>query len=182
MLRAIFTDETALNATDSLYISAGYVSDNKGAINLTSKILPHSFYSNTVHALAVNPPFKCTGLTKTSVGMLLDGNGKKVKSGFAQIGFLPKESLDFYYFVKVLPNRSTMLPKKLTKPPIIPSQSYVSCGNGFEAFAVTNFTGNNIQVYELNDYSYRPVLVYGKSYLKNLYRQGQSVQDNEQNR
>ncbi|MDA8273007.1 MAG: hypothetical protein M0Z72_04635 [Deltaproteobacteria bacterium] len=179
-LGAIFTDETALNATNSLYISAGYISDNKGAINLTSKILPHSFYSNTVHPLYNNSlPFKCAGLTKTSVGMLLNGNGKKVKSGFTQMGFLPQGSLDFYYFVKVLPNPSTMLPKKLTKPPIIPSQSYVSCGNGYEAFAVTNLTGNNIQVYELNDYSSWPVLVYGKSYRKNLYRQGQSVQDNE---
>lgn len=65
---------------------------------------------------------------------------------------------------------------KLSAPPALPSRPYVSCGNGYEAFAVINLNGN-IQVYAVNDYSSNPTLVYGKSYRKYILRQNvQSTQ------
>lgn len=156
-LGAIFTDETAFNATNSMYISAGYNSTNKGTVNLNSTISPHKFYRQNIYN-PTNSSLKCIN------GVLEDTSGHKIKSGFPNLGFLPKGELYFYYFVKVLPQPSKGVPKKLTKLPFIPIQPYVSCGNGFEAYAISNITSNNIQVYEINDYTSSPVLVYGKPY------------------
>ena len=151
--RAISTYETAFNATNSTYISAGYYS-TKG-LNLSVDTIPHTMYSGEIPSPA-QPPYKC-------VNSSLENNSGKIMAGFPNMGFLPKGKIYFYYFVKALSSPSTTLPAKLSSPPALPSQPYVSCGNGYEAFAVINLNGN-IQVYAVNDYSSNAVLVYGKPY------------------
>ena len=168
MLGAIFTDETAFNATNSSYISAGYYS-TKG-LNLSVNTIPHTMYSGEIPSTA-QPPYKC-------INSSLENNSGKIMAGFPNMGFLPRGKIYFYYFVKALSSPSKTLPAKLSSPLALLSQPYVSCGNGFEAFAVTNLNGN-IQVYAVNDYSSNAVLVYGKSYRK--YLQRQNIQNNEQN-
>lgn len=164
-LGAIYTDEMAFNAMNDTYISAGYYS-TKG-LNLSVNTFPHKLYTEKIPSTA-RPPFKC-------VDNILKNKSGKIKSGFPIIGFSPMGKINFYYFIKALPSASKTLPVKLSSPPALPSQPYVSCGNGYEAFAVSNFTGNNIQVYAVNDYSANPVLVYGKSYRK-LRQNVQSTQ------
>jgi hypothetical protein len=165
-LGAIFTDETAFNVINSLYISAGYLSDRGAAVSPDATTQAHNFYkpgikvSNYVAAA----PFKCSGLTNNKTGILETNSGTLVKGGFVNMGFAPMGKLYFYYFVKALPKASTQAPHKLTSIPKFPSNPDVACGNGFEAFAVSNFTGSNLQVYEINDYTSTPILVYGKSY------------------
>ena len=161
MLGAIFTDETAFNATmTSSYISAGYYSTR--GLNLSVDTITHTMYSGGIPSPA-QPPYKC-------VNGSLENNSGKIMAGFPNMGFLPRGKIYFYYFVKALSSPSKTLPAKLSSPPALPSQPYVSCGNGYEAFAVINLNGN-IQVYAVNDYSSNAILVYGKSYQKNLYRQ-----------
>ncbi len=152
-LSAIFTDEIAFNAMTSSYISAGYYS-TKG-LNLSVDTIPHIMYSGKIPSPA-QPPYKC-------VNSSLENNSGKIMAGFPNIGFLPRGKIYFYYFVKALSSPSKTLPAKLSSPPALPSQPYVSCGNGYEAFAVINLNGN-IQVYAVNDYSSNVVLVYGKPY------------------
>ena len=182
-LGAIFTDETAFNATNSTFISAGYMAD-KGA-NITFPVKPHPFYYG-MHYYVDTQPYHCTGITDSKTGELTDngynsfangakrtvvsGAGTRAKGGFGNLGFLPSGRLYFYYYVKALPVASTVIPAKLNAPPAFPLQSNGICGDGYEAFAVTNI-GGNVQVYAVNDYSSIPVLVYGKSYkaVKPLY-------------
>lgn len=168
-LGAIFTDETAFNAMNNTYISAGYYS-TKG-LNLSVNIIPHSFYAVKA-PIPSNLPFKCSnGIIKNNLG--------KIKAGFSNIGFLPRGPLHFYYFIKTFSNPSKTLPAKLSAPPVAPSRRYVSCGKGFEAFAVTNIHGN-IQVYAVDDYSPTPTLIYGKSYRKYIIIR-QNVRDTQNN-
>jgi len=164
-LGAIFTDETAFNAVNSLYISAGYFSDKAVAISSGVATQAHNFYKIGMKIPNyANGPFKCSGLSSNKTGILETNSGTPVKGGFVNMGFRPRGKLYFYYFVKVLPKVSTQAPHKLMSIPKFPSNQDVACGNGFEAFAISNFSGNNIQVYEINDYASSPVLVYGKSY------------------
>jgi len=164
-LGAIFTDETAFNAVNSLYISAGYFSDEGAAISSGVTTQAHSFYKTGIKIPNfAAAPFKCSGLSSNKTGILETKSGTPVKGGFVNMGFRPRGKLYFYYFVKVLPKVSTQPPHKLMSVPKFPSNQDVACGNGFEAFAISNFSGNNVQVYEINDYTSSPVLVYGKSY------------------
>lgn len=175
-LSAIFTDETAFDATSSTFISAGYMAD-KGA-GITFPVKPHPFYYG-MHYYVDIPPYRCTGMTNSKAWELTDngynafangaertvasGAGTMAKGGFGDLGFLPNSMLYFYYYVKALPAASTAIPAKLNAPPAFPLQLNGVCGNGYEAFAVTNIAGN-VRVYAVNDYSSNPVLVYGKSY------------------
>lgn len=152
-LGAIFTDETAFNATDSTYISAGYYS-TKG-LNLSGNTQLHTFYNGNKAPTVAQYPYKC-------VNNVLESKTGKVTAGFPNLGFMPKGKLYFYYFVITSPKASTAPPAKLSAPTSLSSQPYVSCGNGYEAFAVINI-GGNIQVYAVNDYSSNPILVYGNS-------------------
>jgi hypothetical protein len=151
-LKAISTDETAFNATNSTYISAGYYS-TKG-LNFSRNTQPHTFYNGNKAPAAAQPPYKC-------VNNVLESKTGKVTAGFPNLGFMLNGKPYFYYFVKTSPKASTAPPVKLSAPPSLPSTPYVSCGNGYEAFAVINF-GGNIHVYAVNDYSSVPILVYEK--------------------
>ena len=164
-LGAIFTDETAFNAVNSLYISAGYLSDKRAAVSPGITTQVHSFYKPGIKVSNFTAaPYKCSGLSGNKTGILETNSGAPVKDGFVNIGFGPMGKLYFYYFVKALPKASTQAPHKLTSIPKFPSSPDVPCGNGFEAFAISNFRGNNLQIYEINDYTSIPILVYGKAY------------------
>jgi len=164
-LDAIFTAETAFNATNSMYISAGYFADKGAAISPGVTTQAHSFYKTGMKIPNyANGSFKCSGLSSNKTGILETNSGTPVEGGFLNMGFMPKGKLYFYYFIKALPKASTQAPHKLMSIPKFPSNQDVACGNGFEAFAISNFSGNNVQVYEINDYTSSPVLVYGKSY------------------
>ena len=197
-LGAIFTDETAFTATNSTYISAGYNSEASVQVPATGKLTAiHTFYSATqtigkgtydVDA----PPFVCTGNALTDDGSTLQPAGTvtasgtpgtKALGGFADIGFLPKGSLYFYYGVGVANGASVSdvgtqqgntwplayvaaTPANGGTAPTVVSTANVeaNCGGGYEAFAGTNFTGSNMQVYAVNDYNSTPTLVAGTSY------------------
>ena len=175
-LGAIFTDETAFDATSSTFISAGYMADKEADMSFPVK--PHPFYYGMRYYTDIQP-YRCIGITNSKTGKLTDNGynllangaertvvssaGTKAKGGFGDLGFLPGGMLYFYYYVKVLPTASTAIPAKLNAPPAFPPQPNGTCGNGYEAFAVTNIAGN-LQVYAANDYSSNPVLVYGKYY------------------
>jgi hypothetical protein len=152
-LRVIFTDETAFNAVNSIYISAGHYSA-KG-LNLSGNTQFHTFYNGNKTPAVAQPPYKC-------VNNVLESKTGKVTAGFPILGFMPMGKFYFYYFIKTLSKASTAPPAKLSAPPSLPPTPYVSCGNGYEAFAVINI-GGNIQVYAVNDYSSVPILVYGNS-------------------
>ena len=113
-LGAIFTDETAFNATNSTYISAGYDSNASVQVPEVGKLTAsHTFYSATQTVgkgtyYVDAPPFVCTGNALTDDGnttqpagtVNVSGTpGTKALGGFGDIGFLPKGSLFFYYGV-----------------------------------------------------------------------------------
>ncbi len=117
-LGSIFTDETAFNATNSMYISAGTSSAPAVPPTLTTSTPTHTFYSltNTKGVGVFNTdsaPYTCTGgvLATTTGGnetTLATGKAPTVKpygpkspapGGFADLGFLPSGKLYFFYGV-----------------------------------------------------------------------------------
>ena len=161
-LGAIFTDETAFNATNSTYISAGATSNTSngalpgnGAISST-----HPFYLPGATVPQDTPPYSC------GTGNALTGNGTAATGGFADMGFKPVGTLYFYYQVNnalITSGASTAAPaSNQTITWAVPTNG--SCGGGYQAMAGANFTGTNYQVYAVNDYSSTPVLIEGKTY------------------
>jgi type IV pilus assembly protein PilA len=161
-LGAIFTDETAFNATDSTYISAGKTNNtNNGALPGTSAISStHPFYAAGVTPPQDTPPYSC------GTGNALTGNGTAATGGFADMGFKPVGTLYFYYQVSntlVTSGASTAAPAS-NQSITWAAPANGTCGGGYQAMAGANFTGTNYQVYAVNDYSSTPVLVEGKTY------------------
>jgi type IV pilus assembly protein PilA len=192
-LGAIFTDETAFNATNSAYISAGTSSAPKNPLTGVTPV--HSMYSVTATIgagkyTADTPPFSCVGgvletnggytpYTTTGAGTAVVGAtpGSTALGGFADIGFLPKGKLYFFYAVGVTSNASASDPlaEKARWPQTIaevtgtygtiyPAGTNAACGAGFGAFAGTNFTGSNEQIYAVNDYTTTATLISGTAY------------------
>ena len=195
-LGAIFTDETAFNATNSMYISAGTSSAPKTLLSGAAVSPVHAMYDavNTsgkdVYKVDA-PPFACTtagaatnDATYTTytagVASVTTANvpGTTIKGGFADIGFMPKGMLYFYYGVGISTTATAATPSPqvaATDPPVSPvganggavvgtTGANGSCGGGYEAFASTDFTGSNWQIYAVNDYSSAPILISGTSY------------------
>jgi hypothetical protein len=194
-LGAIFTDETAFNATSSMYISAGSSSQPATPLATTTVSPVHAFYSatNTIGANTYKvdaPPFACTAGVATNDGTYTtykagvatvttaNAPGTTIGGGFADIGFLPKGRLYFYYAVGITSTATAATPSTQTAaavPAVLPlganggtavgaTGTNGSCGGGYEAFASTNFTGSNWQIYAVNDYSSAPILISGTSY------------------
>ena len=179
-LGAIFTDETAFNATNSMYISAGAASNTGAPALTTGTVTPtHTMYQigNTPTSYYVAAgPFSCSGgtlsatsySTITSVGSApVMGSGAPTGSpeigGFVDIGFLPKGTLFFYYLVNSDTTANTTAPA--TAPiPTLTTITDGGCGAGYEAEAWTNFAGNNIQGYGINDYTSSSNLIYGTAF------------------
>ena len=178
-LGAIFTDETAFNATNSMYISAGQAS-NTGAPTLTSGTVTstHTMYQITtpITYYVAAGPFSCSGgdLSATSYSKITNVGAAPTPGttaptsgaemgGFGDIGFLPSGTLFFYYLVNATPSANTAVPGTAAVPNLS-SATDGKCGGGYEAEAWTNFAGNNIQGYAVNDYSSSSHLVYGTAF------------------
>ena len=174
-LGAIFTDETAFNATNSTYISAGNAS-NSGTLPTKSSVsATHPFYATGATYYVDDAPFQCgatgdltdNGYSTVVVGGATTPGGPAgpAKGGFGDLGFYPKGTLYFYYQVPTPSSTaSTSAPTVLTSLPTISQPTNGYCGSGYEAEAVTNFTGNNLQIYAVNDFSATPILIYGTAY------------------
>ena len=175
-LGAIFTDETGFNATNSMYISAGQIS-NTGAnvFPATGASGTHPMYATTYYV--DTPPFTCAaGALKTYGGYTIEPAGTPgavngttfttpgATAGFGDIGFLPKGMLYFYYGVNSSTTANTAVPAATgaTTAPTVPTDD--SCGAGYEAEAWTNFTGSNLQVFAVNDYTTTATLIQGTAY------------------
>ena len=177
-LGAIFTDETAFNATNSIYISAGQVEyAAAGTLSGSTPTALHPFYPTGTSYYSGTAPFTCStsydlgtsGYSTLQNGVVIGTSGTAPTSGpelggFANLGFLPKGSLYFYYGVNYSDTANTTAPPVIGTftAPTAPTDG--KCGGGYIAMAVTNFTGSNAQVYEVNDYTSSPILVMGAAY------------------
>ncbi len=192
-LGAIFTDETAFNATSSTYISAGAAS-NTGVTAITTATATHAFYSPTGTAVAYNVdsgPFSCGGVTSTApvtttfaaptgAGVLTAQGGytlitagvagtptagptSPALGGFADIGFYPKGSLYFYYGVGANGGPYEVAPT-IGHITAYATPTNGACGAGYVAIAATNFTGSNPQMYAVDDFTSTAILIVGTSY------------------
>ena len=179
-LGSIFTDETAFNATNSFYLSAGNASNTgNGTIPAASTTTtPHPFYAVGTNVYVDTPTISCptAGAAATNSGYNTVTNGVipttptsttagTAKGGFMDLGFLAKGSLYFYYAIpssSVTATASTTVPAAGAVTWAAPTNGY--CGASFEAEAGTNFTGTNMQVYAVNDYSSKPALIAGVTY------------------
>ena len=179
-LGAIFTDETAFNATNSTYISAGTSSAPKTALVATTVSPIHAMYDATLTAgagtyIVDTPPFSCssTGVLDTYGGLTNEPSppGTVVSAGtiltaatggFGDLGFYPKGSLYFFYNVLQEAAASTAIPTSGAAAPATGANG--KCGAGYLATASTNFSGSNWQIYSVNDFSSTPILTSGTSY------------------
>ena len=196
-LGAIFTDETAFNATNSTYIGAGSASNTGVTVTTGTATATHAFYSPTGTAeshVVDSGPFSCGGVTggtpastfvaPTTTGVLTAQGGYNTVSatgtvkptsgptgalgGFADIGFLPKGSLYFYYGVgannvSYLVAPTTAIITAYTTPTTATPYNS-ACGGGYVAIAATNFTGSNFQMYAVDDFTSTSILIEGTSY------------------
>ena len=164
-LGAIFTDETAFNATNSFFISAGYLDNTGNGTPPATGTLSttHPFYPGGAQT-ASTPSYLCptAAAAMTANGTAASGT----TGGFANLGFKPVGTLYFYYQVAqstVLSGASTVAPAGgQTVQWGAPTNNI--CGASFKAMAGANFTGTNYQVYAVNDYSSSPVMIEGTPY------------------
>ena len=171
-LGAIFTDETAFNATNSTYISAGVASNSTAPTSFTTSTPTHPFYAVGTPYYIDTPPFQCvTNVLKTYGGYTTEPAGTvtsagttlvAAKGGFGDIGFLPKGTLYFYYETLVNTSANTNVPNATTAVWATPTNGL--CDPGYTAIAETNFAGNNLQVFAVNDYTTTATLVSGTAY------------------
>ena len=177
-LGAVFTDETAFNATNSTYISAGTSSAPKTPLATAAVSPVHAMYDATFTAgagtyIVDTPPFSCssTGVLDTYGGLTTEPAGTVTSAGttlvaatggFGDLGFYPKGSLYFFYNVLQEAAASTAIPKSAAAAAATGANG--KCGSGYLATASTNFTGSNWQIYSVNDYSSTPILTSGTAY------------------
>ncbi|MHB1662087.1 MAG: prepilin-type N-terminal cleavage/methylation domain-containing protein [bacterium] len=184
-LGAIFTDETAFNATNTIYVSAGAMSTTAGTLPTAATISStHPFYKTGTTYEVDNAPFTCSQTTNTTTGKTTEtytANGgatytvgtagstsittvpNTAAGGFGNLGFYPAGTLYFYYEVQADGAPNTANPNSTTAVwSAAPTNG--NCGSGYTTLAATNFTGSNMQVYAVNDFDSTPVLVLGTSY------------------
>ena len=175
-LGAIFTDETAFNATNSTYINAGYV-EYSVAPGATAATATHPFYAVGATYDVDTPPYQCstknvlqtyggyTPFTNGAAGTVTPAGTTLTTAlgGFGDIGFLPKGTLYFYYVVTTSATANTAIPGALTTAPTA-NPANGTCGAGYEAEAWSNFTGSNLQGYAVNDYTTAANLIAGTAY------------------
>ena len=173
-LGAIFTSETAFNASNSMYLSAGsqaYTTNGSPALSSSAITGTHPFYlMSKFKTPPDSAPYTCTISAGSTTGTAYYNNGSTtVTGGFDDMGFYPKGTLYFYYEVNIGtggatgPATGSPVPVTGTTPPWITPVNG-NCGSGFIAEAASNFTGSNLQVYEVNDYTSAASLVFGTSY------------------
>lgn len=171
-LGAIFTSETAFNASNSMFLGAGYQDYNSNSASVPSATAltgTHPFYLLSAGKFTTPPdaaPYTCSN------GSATYNNGSGTASGgFYDMGFYPKGTLYFYYEVNAgagnISGAATAGPVSsnagaLYVQPTSATNAY--CGSGFTAVAASNFTGSNLQEYAVNDYTSAAKLVSGTSY------------------
>ena len=175
-LGAIFTDETAFSATNSVFINAGQRSAPATTVapvaNTVSPV--HAFYDAvaTIGAgtyFVDTPPFTCAagvldtqgGFTTEPLGTVTNATGTATMAvgGFGDIGFYPKGSLYFFYDVQSDTAANAAVPVSTTT---WANQTNGVCGAGYTALAESNFAGVAVpQVYAVNDFSSTPTLIKG---------------------
>ena len=196
-LGAIFTDETAFTATNSMYIGGGDASNGvaPGTANgtlpaATGVSATHPFYATPATYGIDTGPFTCattpgtvitTFAAPTAGGTLTaDGGTNTITNGtagatptagpvtatggFADIGFYPKGTLEFYYQVESSTSSYEVAPTVGKITTYTTPANDGTCGPGYVALAGTNFTGTNLQIYAIDDYTSTEVLVAGTSY------------------
>ena len=176
-LGAIFTDETAFNATNSTYISAGTSSAPKTVLAAGTVSPVHAMYDATLTKgtgtyVVDTPPFSCNanvldtdgGYTTEPAGTVKPATGTTTTAtgGFGDLGFYPKGSLYFFYNVLQEATASTVIPTSGAAAAATGANG--SCGSGYLATASTNFSGSNWQIYSVNDFSSTPILTSGTAY------------------
>ena len=175
-LGAIFTDETAFSATNSVFINAGNSSAPAAPMTASTVSPVHAFYDKlatvgTGTYFVDTPPFTCAaGALDTQGGFTTEpsppgtvtaatGNASQAKGGFGDIGFLPKGSLYFFYDVQSNTAANAAVPTSTTT---WANQTNGACGAGYTALAESNFAGlATWQVYAVNDFSSTPTLING---------------------
>ena len=145
-LGAVFTDETAFSATNSMYISAGLMTNTGTGVTLptaTATSATHPFYTPGTVYNTDTPPYSCVGGSSTTNGTLetyggfsattsgspiISGTNPAVTpagttlaaptnpGGFADIGFLPAGTLYFYYEAFANPTATTSIPSAAGTP------------------------------------------------------------------
>ena len=190
-LGAIFTDETAFNATNSIYIGAGLGSTTGNgtlpAIGAVSAM--HPFYASGGTYEVDAAPFTCSGAGTSAgptAGKYTDSSGSiytvgstsaptpatstTAGGGFGNLGFYPKGTLYFYYEVQAdnIANTANAVvpfgPSDTWGAPTATGPYNGGCGGGFTAMAATNFTGSNLQQYAVNDFSTTSILITGTAF------------------
>ncbi|MHB1546683.1 MAG: prepilin-type N-terminal cleavage/methylation domain-containing protein [bacterium] len=177
-LGAVFTDETAFNATNSVYISAGTASTFP-LLAVGTATATHPFYAPAGTYDVDDAPYSCAagvpptvlsanGGSTITVGAAVPAAGwptyaaGTAKGGFGDLGFNPAGTLYFYYGVEAM---ATNIAVPAVGTVITQAKATNgACGTGYLAEAETNFATNNVQVYAVNDYSSNPMLVLGTAY------------------
>ena len=172
---AVFTDETAFNATNSVYISAGTASTfpalgNNPPAAGTAPSATHPFYAIGATYNVDDAPYACATPALTANGGTPITNGVAgtvygagaAKGGFGDLGFYPKGTLYFYYGVEATV-ANTAVPVVGT---VITQAEATNgaCNTGYLAQAETNFATSNVQAYAVNDFSSKPILISGTAY------------------
>ena len=153
----------------------------------------HAFYDTTLTAgggkyVVDTAPLTCAAGVLTAVGgyntyaagvPTFTAGPVTAAGGFADIGFLPQGSLYFYYGVAIDSTASVSAPiaQQGKTWPLTYDATQVaggaavstanvngSCGGGYEAFAGTNFTGSNYQIYAVDDFTSTAALISGAAY------------------
>ena len=182
-LGAIFTDETAFSATNSTYINAGEATNTGVTLPAdTGASAIHPFYMSGTTFYTDTPPFTCAGSTletyggniKTIVGGIITSTpagtafaAPSNPGGFSDLGFVPAGTVYFYYEVVANKIASTAIPSASGTPSAtlfttVPTNG--TCGGGYMALAESNFTGLNLQVYGVNDFTSTATLTVGTAY------------------
>ncbi len=176
-LGAIFTDETAFNAANSAFISAGTSSAPSSSWGKGTLSPVHVFYDAILTSgkgvyYLDNAPYKCSAGALTAGTAYAPANG-----GFADLGFYPLGSLYFYYQAGAAsaPTDAPQIQESASANPVVnsitgggtalgSSGTNGYCGSGFAAFASANITGSNWQIFAVDDFSSTPSLVSGQGY------------------
>ena len=175
-----------------MYISAGASSAPSATFSSNAVSPTHVFYGKTTTVgggtYAIDSaPYTCTSnaLTvnggnydDTLTGTLTSYAAGTAQGGFGDIGFMPVGTLYFYYAVGVSTTATISIPTVETAAwPQTVSATFVgsggtkgtagtnaTCGGGYEAFAGSNFTGTNWQIYAVDDFGSTAILISGAAY------------------
>ncbi len=169
-LGAIFTDETAFNATNSFFMSFADPS-GKTFPTATTALAIHGFVpSGTTPIAYAGSPFTCSGLTSSAVGTLQTSTGgtitKVAGNGAATIGFIPAGMVYFIYNVTAEAPAPTQPASYGVYPSTVPSADATSleCGSGFLGYAAGNLNGSNLQIFANDSYAQTIGLLAGTTY------------------